>query len=76
MLASDGGATSGCPDGTAAFAKTSLRASPDALECLDAAPAARAEFAQRAEGVGEFMPIPIDLPELVATVSGLLRADG
>jgi hypothetical protein len=29
---------------------------------------ARPEFARHAEGVGEFMPVPIDLTELVAAV--------
>jgi DNA-binding NtrC family response regulator len=36
---------------------------------------ARPEFARHAEGVGEFMPVPIDLTELVAAVGRLLRAD-
>jgi hypothetical protein len=35
---------------------------------------ARPEFAQHAEGVGEFMSVPIDLTELVAAVGRLLQA--
>jgi hypothetical protein len=36
---------------------------------------ARPEFARHAEGVGEFMSVPIDLPELVASVGRLLHPD-
>jgi hypothetical protein len=36
---------------------------------------ARPEFAEHAEGVGEFMPVPIKLPELVEAVGHLLQTD-
>jgi DNA-binding NtrC family response regulator len=36
---------------------------------------ARPEFAQHAEGVGEFMPMPASPQELVASVGRLLQAD-
>ena len=37
---------------------------------------ARPEFAEHAEGIGEFMPVPIRLPELVEAVDRLLRSAG
>ena len=36
---------------------------------------ARPEFAEHAEGVGEFMPMPVSPQELVASVGRLLQAD-